>query len=73
VNNENSVNLRVMTHEAITEQNVPAKQAQIDGITLLPGEIQCGVADSTIGAVVSRMQRHNEALEMNHQVHLADG
>jgi hypothetical protein len=38
INNENSVNLRVMTQDSVTQHNVPAKQALVDNITLLPGD-----------------------------------
>lgn len=38
INNENSVNLRVATSKGVTDENEIAKQAQVDGITLLPGD-----------------------------------
>jgi hypothetical protein len=38
VNNEESVNMRVMTEAALTSDNQRAKHAQIDGIELQPGD-----------------------------------
>jgi hypothetical protein len=38
VNNEDSVNLRVLTEAAITNTNERAKQAQVDGIQLDGGQ-----------------------------------
>jgi hypothetical protein len=38
INNMDSVNLRVSTQDAVTEQRVSAKQAQVDGISLVPGD-----------------------------------
>ena len=38
MNNEDSVNLRVLTEAAITNTNERAKQAQVDGIQLDGGQ-----------------------------------
>lgn len=39
VNNEDSKNVRVLTQSAVTQENLPAKQAQVENIVLMPGDV----------------------------------
>lgn len=38
MNNNDATNLRVLTQESITDENQRAKQAQVDGIVMRPGQ-----------------------------------
>jgi hypothetical protein len=71
INNENSVNLRVLTEAAMTSNNERAKQAQVDGIQLDAGDvirayatysangIACDTAIHTFNAPEMRNNRRN--------------